>query len=80
MLSEHYSRMALSLIPLQTLPYLCGWVLIGPKGSVEHDNPILIQCEREGFWLPEPSSPRLVLDVRDALSSQQVQVLHLLQE
>jgi len=67
-------------MPLQIFPYLCGWVLVGPKGPVEHDDPILVQRKREGFWLSQPSTPRRVLDLRNTFSSQHVQILHVFQD
>lgn len=62
------------------LPYLRGWVLVGPEGSVSHDDPILVQGEREGLRQPQPSPPGSVLDLRNALSDQRVQILNVLQD
>lgn len=76
----NHSRVAPCLTPSQTFPYLNRQFLIGAKGSVQHDDPVLIQRQREGFWLPQPCSPRCVLNVRDAVSSQHVQTLHVFQD
>lgn len=68
----------MTLVPL--LPYLRGWVLVGPEGSVSHDDPILVQSEEEVLWPPQPSPPGRVLDLRNVLSDQRVQILNVLQD
>lgn len=70
----------MTLIPLQPFPYLCGGVLVGAEGSVAHDDPISVQGEQEGLWPPQPSPPGRVLDLRNALSDQRVQILNVLQD
>lgn len=69
-----------TLVPLLPSLYLRAWVLVGPEGSVAHDDPILVQGERKGLWPPQPSPPGRVLDLRNALSDQRVQILNVLQD
>lgn len=70
----------MALLPLQPCPYLGAWVLVGPEGSVSHDDPVSVQGQREGLWPPQPSPSGRVLDLRNALSDQSVQILNVLQD